>query len=97
MNHEEFEQYFVKRPKMDRFAEWILRVSGLITIVVLVMVMLTGCAKEPPVQPVNIVGHDYCKIASKVSWSTKDTKKTIQSVRQENAKWDKRCLNRADS
>ena len=97
MNHEEFEAYFVTRPKLDKFAEKFLRFMGLITIAVMVAFFLSGCDKEPPAQPVNIVAHDYCKIASKVSWSTRDTQKTIQSVRRENAKWDRRCLNRADS
>lgn len=52
---------------------------------------LAGCAKEPPMQPVQITADSYCQIAAKVTWSVDDTRRTIDEVRRENAKWDKRC------
>lgn len=96
MNHEEFEAMFAEpQRKLNKIFGPFFWIMGAIAIFAIVAGM-GGCAKEPPAQPVNIVAHDYCKIASKVSWSTRDTQKTIQSVRRENAKWDRRCL-RADS
>lgn len=53
--------------------------------------LLAGCAKEPPMQPVQITADSYCQIAQKVTWSVDDTRQTIQEVRRENAKHDARC------
>jgi hypothetical protein len=56
-----------------------------------VAIIMGGCAKEPGAQPVNITASDYCAIAQKVSWSVDDTRDTINQVRRENAKVDRRC------
>jgi hypothetical protein len=59
--------------------------------VVVVAAILAGCASGPPMQPVQITADSYCQIAQKVTWSVDDTRRTIQEVRRENAKWDTRC------
>jgi hypothetical protein len=59
-------------------------------IVAFVALFFGGCAKEP-MQQVNITADSYCQIAQKVSWSVDDTRRTIDGVRRENAKWDQRC------
>jgi hypothetical protein len=60
-------------------------------IVAAVALFFGGCAKDAPMQPVNITADSYCQIAQKVSWSVDDTRRTIDEVRRENAKWDQRC------
>lgn len=54
---------------------------------------LTGCADtKVPVQPVSIVGSDFCQIQSgKLTWDVKDTRPTINGINRFNAKWDARC------
>jgi outer membrane murein-binding lipoprotein Lpp len=55
--------------------------------------VLTGCAdsNKVPVQPVSIIGSDYCQISKKLSWDIKDTRPTIDGVRRHNAAWDAKC------
>lgn len=56
------------------------------------MLALAGCSgKDVPIQPITIVGSDYCEIAEKIQWDLQDTKKTIDGVRRHNAKWDAKC------
>lgn len=53
---------------------------------------LTGCAGDPPVQPVNITGSDMCRIQPEpLTWDVADTAPTIKGVRQFNARWASRC------
>lgn len=59
---------------------------------IIVALALAGCSgKEVPIQPITIVGSDYCEIAEKIQWDLQDTKKTIDGVRRHNAKWDAKC------
>jgi hypothetical protein len=64
-------------------------------LIVVMAAALGGCvsSKEiPTAQPVKVVGSDLCKIQrKKITWDVKDTRLTIQQVRQLNAKWDARC------
>lgn len=57
---------------------------------------LGGCSSLgdiPTVQPVNLVGSDFCKIVpEKLTWDVKDTRATITGIRRFNAKHDARCL-----
>lgn len=67
---------------------------ALMTIVALGGATLAGCSdpSKVPVQPVSIIGSDFCEIAgSKMTWDVKDTKPTIRQVNRFNAKWDAKC------
>lgn len=70
-----------------------------VTFVMMSMALaLGGCAPgQAATQPVNVKVHDYCEIAEKVAWDVRDTPGTIQGIRRENAKWDRRCLRRNKS
>lgn len=59
---------------------------------IIVALILAGCDKTPPLQPVNIVSSDLCQIQPKrLSWDVKDTPETIKGNRQFNARWNSRC------
>lgn len=75
---------------LDAYGLHVLKLLGIV-VAMSAIVALAGCAPEPPVQPVSVVAHDYCQIAAKVTWDTRDTRATIQEIRRENAKFDKRC------
>ena len=67
-------------------------------IATLVIVGVGGCATEPPVQPVNVIGSDLCTIQSTpLSWDVKDTAPTITGIRRFNAKWASRCARASPS
>jgi uncharacterized lipoprotein YajG len=72
-----------------------MRYAIAICFVVAAAALFAGCAKEPPMQPVQITADSYCQIAQKVTWSVDDTRRTITEVRRENAKIDSKCQNRA--
>ena len=65
----------------------------MIYFIMMVAAILAGCATEAsvPIQGVQIVAHDLCKISKKLTWDTADTRQTIREVRQHNARWDSRC------
>jgi hypothetical protein len=66
-------------------------------VVAAVSLFAGGCAKDAPMQPVQITADSYCQIAQKVTWSVDDTRRTIQEVRRENAKHDARCREKPTS
>jgi hypothetical protein len=68
-----------------------MRCAIAICFVVAAAALFAGCANGPPMQPVQITADSYCQIARKVSWSVDDTRRTIDGVRRENAKFDARC------
>jgi uncharacterized lipoprotein YajG len=74
-----------------------MRCAIAICFVVAAVSLFAGCAKEPPMQPVQITADSYCQIAQKVTWSVDDTRRTIQEVRRENAKHDARCREKPTS
>lgn len=66
-------------------------------ILIITALCLTGCAtKEAPVQPVSIIGSDYCQIANKLTWDIQDTRSTIDGIRRHNASWDAKCRSKED-
>ena len=69
-----------------------MRIMAL-TIFVVLGGTLAGCADtKVPVQPVSIIGSDFCEIQSeKLTWDVKDTRDTIRNINRFNAKWDSRC------
>lgn len=58
-----------------------------------VAAVLTGCAeKSVPLQPVSIVGSDFCQtMTEKLTWDVKDTRQTIRGINRLNAKYDSKC------
>jgi uncharacterized lipoprotein YajG len=74
-----------------------MRYAIIICFIVAAAALFAGCAKEPPMQPVNITADSYCQIAQKVTWSTDDTRRTISEIRRENAKWDNKCREKPTS
>lgn len=56
--------------------------------IVLLMPLLAGCAKTPPVQTVT---DTFCLTAEKRKWSVDDRPDLIQEARVWNATVDKRC------
>lgn len=79
--------------KIDEFGMIFLRMFAVLVLMSIAL-LVSGCtdASKVPVQPVAIKAHDYCRIAQKIDWDIADTPGTIQGVRRENAKWDRRCL-----
>lgn len=46
-----------------------------------------------PLQPVAVISSDFCEIVGdKLSWDVHDTRRTIDGVRQLNAKFDRKCV-----
>jgi uncharacterized lipoprotein YajG len=74
-----------------------MRYAIAICFIVAAAALFAGCAKEPPMQPVNITADSYCQIAQKVTWSIDDTRRTIDEGRRENAKHDARCREKPTS
>jgi uncharacterized lipoprotein YajG len=74
-----------------------MRYAIAICFVVAAAALFAGCASGPPMQPVQITADSYCQIAQKVTWSVDDTRRTIQEVRRENAKWDNKCREKPTS
>lgn len=64
-----------------------MNIIKLIVIPVSLLNLLSGCATAPVV----VRGDNYCRIAEPISWSTGDTKPTIEEVRQHNAKYRRVC------
>lgn len=77
------------------------RIAGLLLCVPMLMGNDgSGCSSTstPPVQPVNIVSSDFCKImratlppTGKPTWDVGDTKPTIRDARKVGAAFDSRC------
>lgn len=62
----------------------------------LALACIQGCAvTNPPevkIQPVTITGDSFCRIVKeRLSWHPRDTRPTIDGIRQFNAKWVSRC------
>jgi uncharacterized lipoprotein YajG len=74
-----------------------MRYAIIACFIVAAVSLFAGCAKEPPMQPVQITADSYCQIAQKVTWSVDDTRRTIDEVRRENAKWDNKCREKPTS
>jgi hypothetical protein len=59
-----------------------------------VILLLAGCATEPPPEPVKVapvVTDTFCETAIKRTWSVKDTPETIREAGTWNRAIDKRC------
>lgn len=67
--------------------------------IVLAALALAGCSSPQsavPVQPVKIIGSDFCRIAGgKLDWDVADTPQTITGIRKFNAKYTSRCVRKS--